>query len=106
MESMKVGIVGLHWPPDWGGAERYVSRVVDALNNHGVEAWGITPRHSIEGMDNGTEYVHRLGNFEPFGINDSKNMLNFWNHLYDHVEEGQYTHLIFNNCHVFSWAFE
>jgi|TARA_B100001094_G_scaffold322501_1_gene371937 glycosyltransferase involved in cell wall biosynthesis len=106
MESMKVGIVGLHWPPDWGGAERYVSRVVDALNNHGVEAWGITPRHSIEGMDNGTEYVHRLGDFQPFGINDSKNMLNFWNHLYDHVEEGQYTHLIFNNCHVFSWAFE
>ena len=101
---MKVGIVGLHWPPDWGGAERYISKVVEALNGEGVEAWGITPRPAAEGKDNGTKYVHRIGDM-VFGIDDSKRMLEWWRKLYVHVEEEGYTHIIFNNCHVHAWAF-
>ncbi len=101
---MKVGIVGLHWPPDWGGAERYISRVVDAFNGQGIEAWGITPRCAEDDKDNGTKYVHRLEE-KAFGIDDSKRMLEWWKKLYVHVEEEGYTHIIFNNCHVHAWAF-
>lgn len=101
---MKVGIVGLHWPPDWGGAERYISKVVDALNEQGIEAWGITPRCAEDDKDNGTPYIHRLEE-KAFGIDDSKRMLEWWEKLYVHVEEEGYTHIIFNNCHVHAWAF-
>ncbi len=52
---MKIGIVALHWPPNYGGAERYNSRLVDELNNKGVEAWGITPTAADENMDNGLD---------------------------------------------------
>ena len=52
MVFVKVGIVALHWPPDFGGAERYNSRLIEELNGQGVEAWGITPRQSEDNMDN------------------------------------------------------
>ena len=104
MGYVKVGIVGLHWPPDWGGAERYISKVVDALNGGGVETWGITPRPAEDDKDNGTQYVHRIGD-TVFGIDDSKRMLEWWRKLYVHVEQENYTHIIFNNCHVHAWAF-
>ena len=74
---MKVGIVALHWPPDFGGAERYNSNVVEALNNNDVEAWGITPKRHIDGMDNGTEYVHRLGDGLETNLEDSRGMKKF-----------------------------
>ena len=104
MDYLKVGIVGLHWPPDFGGAERYINKVVEVLNGQGVEAWGITPRPAAEGKDNGTKYVHRIGD-TVFGIDDSKRMLEWWKILYAHVEQEGYTHIIFNNCHVHAWAF-
>jgi len=40
---LKIGLVALHWPPDFGGAEKYNSRLIEEFNNAGVEAWGITP---------------------------------------------------------------
>ena len=67
---MKIGIVALHWPPNYGGAERYNSRLVDELNNKGVEAWGITPTAADENMDNGTEYVHRISTEKATALND------------------------------------
>ena len=39
---MKVGILSLGWPPAWAGGETYLYRIFDALNNNGIDAWGIT----------------------------------------------------------------
>ena len=106
---MKVGIVALHWPPDFGGAERYVSRVVDSLNKKGVEAWGLTPRQDEEGMDNGTEYVHRFGG--ETNLEDSRGMKVFLNKTLDHIEseslQGRpYSHIIVSNCRVVGYQYK
>ena len=39
---MRVGVVSLGWPPVWAGGETYLYRIVDALNEMGIEAKGIT----------------------------------------------------------------
>ena len=105
---MKVGIVALHWPPDYGGAERYNSNVVDELNKRGVEAWGITPRRIEENMDNGTEYVHRF-NCET-NLEDSRGMKFFLIQAFEHIENEAkagkpYTHILVSNCRKIGFAF-
>mgnify|MGYP000057698398 FL=1 len=97
---MKIGIVALHWPPNYGGAERYNSRLVDELNNKGIEAWGITPTAADENMDNGTEYVHRISTEKATALNDSLGMTKWLLDAYDHVEENGYTHIIISNCRI------
>ena len=102
---VKVGIVALHWPPDFGGAERYNSRIVEELNGKGVEAWGITPRQSEHNMDNGTEYVHRLGGHT--NLEDSKGMKVFLKAALHHIEneDSPYTHIIVSNCRTIGYPF-
>ena len=103
---MKVGIVALHWPPDFGGAERYNSNVVEALNNNGVEAWGITPRRSVEGMDNGTEYVHRLGEGLETNLEDSRGMKKFLNEAKLHIGQNGYSHILISNCRKIGYQYQ
>ena len=102
---MKVGIVALHWPPDFGGAERYNSNIVEALNNKGVEAWGITPRRSVEGMDNGTEYVHRLGEGLETNLEDSRGMKKFLKEAKLHIGQNAYSHILVSNCRKLGYPY-
>jgi len=102
---MKVGIVALHWPPDFGGAERYNSSLVESLNNKGVEAWGITPRKFVEGMDNGTENVHRLDVGET-NLEDSNGMKRFLIEAKSHIEENGYSHILVSNCRKIGYPYE
>tara|TARA_B100002019_G_scaffold194196_1_gene168172 strand:+ start:1442 stop:2653 length:1212 start_codon:yes stop_codon:yes gene_type:complete len=109
MVSLKVGIVALHWPPDYGGAERYNSSLVDLLNKSGVEAWGLTPRKDEEGMDNGTQYVHRFGGHT--NLEDSRGMKVFLNAALNHIESEAihgrpYTHIIVSNCRKIGYPFK
>ena len=94
---MKVGIVALHWCPDFGGMESYNSNLVEGLNSKGVETWGITPRRSIKGMDNGTEYVHRLGDGSETNLEDSKGMRLFLSEAKKHIMENNYSHILVSN---------
>jgi len=94
---MKVGIVALHWCPDFGGMESYNSNLVEGLNSKGVETWGITPRRSIKGMDNGTEYVHRLGDGSETNLEDSKGMRLFLSEAKNHIMENNYSHILVSN---------
>ena len=102
---MKVGIVALHWPPDFGGAERYNSRIVEELNNKGVEAWGITPRNSEDNMDNGTKYVHRISTNKPTNLEDSKGMKIWLGDAHAHIIKNGYTHIIVSNCRTIGYAY-
>ena len=102
---MKVGLVALHWPPDFGGAERYNSRIVEELNNAGIETWGITPRKSEDNMDNGTHFVHRISTDKPTNLEDSKGMKIWLADAYDHIEKNGYTHIIVSNCRTIGYAF-
>ncbi len=102
---MKVGIVALHWPPDFGGAERYNSNLVEALNKRDVEAWGITPRRAIDGMDNGTEYVHRLGDGLETNLEDSRGMKKFLIEAKLHIEQNGYSHILISNCRKIGYAY-
>tara|TARA_R100000742_G_C4275986_1_gene96773 strand:+ start:233 stop:1507 length:1275 start_codon:yes stop_codon:yes gene_type:complete len=57
---MKVGVVSLGWPPVWAGGETYLYRIVDALNQNGVDAWGITATQANEDYDGGSSQVMRI----------------------------------------------
>ena len=106
MEFVKVGIVALHWPPDYGGAERYNSNLVDSLNKNGIDAWGLTPRKDGDGMDNGTQYVHRFGGHTNLG--DSRGMKVFLKAVLTHIESEAipYTHIIVSNCRKIGYPFK
>ena len=105
MVYVKVGIVALHWPPDFGGAERYNSRIIEELNEQGVEAWGITPRQSEDDMDNGTGYVHRLPYKEPINLEHSRGMKAWLKTAYTHIEDNDYSHIIVSNCRTIGYPF-
>ena len=102
---MKVGLVALHWPPDFGGAERYNSRMIEELNNNGVEAWGITPRQKEVNMDNGTDYVHRIEWHEPINLEHSRGMKGWLKRALEHIEDEDYTHIIVSNCRTIGYPF-
>ena len=109
MEFVKVGIVALHWPPDYGGAEKYNSNLVDSLNKNGVEAWGLTPRKDEDGMDNGTQYVHRFGRHT--NLEDSRGMKVFLKAVLNHIESEAihgrpYTHIMVSNCRKIGYPFK
>ena len=57
---MKVGVVSLGWPPVWAGGETYLYRIVNALNQEGLDAWGITATEANEDYDGGTSPVMRI----------------------------------------------
>ena len=105
VDCLKVGLVALHWPPDYGGAERYNSRIVEELNHKGVETWGITPRKSEDNMDNGTKYVHRISTNKPTNLEDSKGMKIWLADAYDHIEKNGYTHIIVSNCRTIGYQY-
>ena len=102
---MKIGVVALHWPPDYGGAERYNSRIVEELNHRGVETWGITPRKSEDNMDNGTQYVHRISTDKPTNLADSKGMKSWLADAYTHIVKNGYTHIIVSNCRSIGYPY-
>jgi len=102
---VKIGLVALHWPPDFGGAERYNSRLIDEFNKAGVEAWGITPRGDEDKMDNGTEYVHRISTDKPTNIEDSRGMKIWLKDAYEHIKGGDYTHIVVSNCRTIGYPY-
>lgn len=57
---MKIGVLSLGWPPVWAGGETYLYRIVDALNQNGVDAWGITATEANEDYDGGSSQVMRI----------------------------------------------
>ncbi len=57
---MKVGVVSLGWPPVWAGGETYLYRIVNALNQNGVDAWGITATKANSDYDSGDSQVIRI----------------------------------------------
>ena len=106
MVCLKVGLVALHWPPDFGGAERYNSRIIEELNSNGVEAYGITPRQEDDKMDNGTIHVHRIPYHEPINLEHSRGMKGWLKSVLEHIEGENYTHIIVSNCRTMGYAFE
>lgn len=102
---MKVGLVALHWPPDFGGAERYNSRIIEELNTNGVEAYGITPRQEEDKMDNGTPYVHRIPHHEPINLEHSRGMKSWLKSALEHIEMENYTHILVSNCRTIGYPF-
>ena len=102
---MKIGLVALHWPPDFGGAERYNSRIIEELNGAGVEAWGITPRKAEDKMDNGTKYVHRIEYPEPINLEHSRGMKGWLKSALEHIEKDYYTHILVSNCRTIVYPF-
>ena len=105
MGYLKIGVVALHWPPDYGGAERYNGRIVEELNHKGVETWGITPRKSEDNMDNGTQYVHRISTDKPTNLADSKGMKIWLADAYTHIVKNGYTHIIVSNCRSIGYSY-
>ena len=87
---MKIGLVALHWPPDFGGAEKYNSRLIEEFNKAGVEAWGITPRGEEDNMDNGTEYVHRISTDKPTNLADTRGMRIWLEDAHEHIKGENY----------------
>ena len=57
---MKVGVVSLGWPPVWSGGETYLYRIVNALNDNGIEATGITATSADSKYDSGMDNVIRI----------------------------------------------
>lgn len=57
---MKIGVLSLGWPPVWAGGETYLYRIVDALNQNGVDAWGITATEANPDYDSGASQVMRI----------------------------------------------
>ena len=102
---MKVGLVALHWPPDFGGAEQYNSRLIEELNTHGVEAYGITPRLTEDKMDNGTSYVHRIAPHDPINLEHSQGMKRWLKSALEHIEAENYTHILVSNCRTIGYPF-
>lgn len=73
---MKVGVVSLGWPPAWAGGETYLYRIVEALNTHRVDAWGITATRAHPEYDNGMDKVIRITPpFAPPQVKDSIRMM-------------------------------
>jgi len=105
VDYLKVGVVALHWPPDFGGAERYNSRIVEELNHKGVETWGITPRNSEDNMDNGTEYVHRISIDNQPNLEDSRGMKIWLADAHSHIVKNGYTHIIVSNCRSIGYSY-
>ena len=103
---LKIGLVALHWPPDFGGAEKYNSRLIEEFNNAGVEAWGITPRGEEDNMDNGTEYVHRISTDKPTNLADTRGMRIWLEDAYEHIKGENYTHIIVSNCRTLGYPYQ
>jgi glycosyltransferase involved in cell wall biosynthesis len=57
---MKIGVLSLGWPPVWAGGETYLYRIVDALNQNGIDAWGITATEANADYDSGDSQVMRI----------------------------------------------
>ena len=57
---MKIGVLSLGWPPVWAGGETYLYRIVNALNQNGVDAWGITATKANSDYDSGDSQVMRI----------------------------------------------
>lgn len=57
---MKVAVLSLGWPPVWGGGEVYPHRLVEALRENKIDAWGITATPEVADKDNGSECVKRI----------------------------------------------
>ncbi len=75
-ETMKVGVLSLGWPPAWAGGETYLYRIVEALNQQEVDAWGITATPAHPDYDNGIEKVIRITPpFAPPKVKDSIRMM-------------------------------
>ena len=75
-ETMKVGVLSLGWPPAWAGGETYLYRIVEALNQQEVDAWGITATPAHPDYDNGIEKVLRITPpFAPPKVKDSIRMM-------------------------------
>ena len=73
---MKVGILSLGWPPAWAGGETYLYRIFDALNNNGIDAWGITATKEDNNYDNGSSKVIRVvPPFAPDKVKDSMGIM-------------------------------
>jgi glycosyltransferase involved in cell wall biosynthesis len=105
VDYLKIGLVALHWPPNFGGAERYNSRIIEELNHNGVESWGITPTPIKDNMDNGTEYVHRISTDKATNIEDSRGMRLWLDDAYDHIVKNGYTHIIVSNCRTIGYPY-
>jgi len=95
---MKVGIISLYWPPHFGGSERYVNRLANALNGRGIETWGITATPAIDGMDNGIDNVHRiLVGEDRIGQSNQLACEAWFKLVLVHVRENNYTHILVNS---------
>ena len=92
---MKVGIISLYWLPDFGGQEIYVNRLANALNDKGVETWGITATHAIEGVDNGIENIHRIVIGDE-GISQENGLFckEWFKLVLSHIKQNNYTHIM------------
>lgn len=95
MDSVKLGVVSVYWPPHFGGAEKYVHAMVDGLVKRGVDAWGITATPVREDRDNGIENVHRIG--EEVHPTDKVATKGWFKEVVNHVRENDYTHILINS---------
>ena len=88
---MKVAVLSLGWPPLWGGGEVYPHRLVEALCEAGVDAWGITAIPEIKGKDNGSAPVIRVLHPE---ILESAEGMNYGYKIIPCIKEQELNHLI------------
>lgn len=95
MDSLKVGVVSIYWPPHFGGAEKYVHAMVDGLVKRDVDAWGITATPARDDRDNGIENVHRIG--VETHCWDKKGCEKWFKEVTIHVHNEGYTHILINS---------
>ena len=95
MDSLKVGVVSIYWPPHFGGAEKYVHAMIDGLVKRDVDAWGITATPTRDDRDNGIENVHRIG--VETHCWDKKGCEAWFKEVAIHVQSEGYTHILINS---------
>lgn len=92
---MKVGILTCHYPPAFGGGEKYTYALERALCNAGINCVSITSTR--EGDFKGESNVIRLE--PPVDFHKQEESIEWLKTAYDCIEEENLTHLIVSNIH-------